>query len=241
MEEVSFDIETQAAAAITNIGGDQTIYSAERRSRVPRAVSVLGLLLSLGGLGLLVLTVTEDRGHTACERLLALGILVLHGCDPEHVATRSDLARRGSRPPHASGACSDGGEQHVDVQHRPAERGEHPEHWRRCRRRGRDPRHGDVGGAPSSAAPSPGRKKAWPAWRCLRLRPATVNESLGAAAQEAAQSTPNRYCVAEHLGAAATTLREAGALLGAGTTVLEALRRAAALLGPIGVAVIGAL
>ena len=30
MEEVSFDIETQAAAAITNIGGDQMIYSAER-------------------------------------------------------------------------------------------------------------------------------------------------------------------------------------------------------------------
>ena len=62
---------------------------------------------------------------------------------------------------------------------------------------------------------------------------ATVNESLGAAAQEQ-PSTPNRYCVAEHLGAAATTLREAGALLGAGTTVLEALRRAAALLGLIG-------
>ena len=56
MEEVTFDIETQAAAAITNIGGDQTVYAGERRSPVPRMVSVLGLLLSLVGLGLLVLT-----------------------------------------------------------------------------------------------------------------------------------------------------------------------------------------
>ena len=56
MEEVTFDIETQAAAAITNIGGDQTVYAGERRSPVPRIVSVLGLLASLTGLGLLVLT-----------------------------------------------------------------------------------------------------------------------------------------------------------------------------------------
>jgi hypothetical protein len=56
MDEVSFDIETQAAAAITNIGGDQTVYAGDPQSRVPRAVSVVGLLLSLSGLGLLVLT-----------------------------------------------------------------------------------------------------------------------------------------------------------------------------------------
>jgi hypothetical protein len=56
MEEVTFDIETQAAAAITNIGGDQTVYAGERRSPVPRIVSVIGLLVSLTGLGLLVLT-----------------------------------------------------------------------------------------------------------------------------------------------------------------------------------------
>ena len=56
MEEVTFDIETQAAAAITNIGGDQTVYAGERRSPVPHLVSVFGLLLSLAGLGLLVLT-----------------------------------------------------------------------------------------------------------------------------------------------------------------------------------------
>ena len=78
----------------------------------------------------------------------------------------------------------------------------------------------------------------------LALPPAAldaVNESLGAAAKEAAQLSPDRYRVAEHLGKAANNLQEAGALVGAGTTVLEALRRAAGLLGPIGVAVIGAL
>jgi hypothetical protein len=67
MEEATFDIETQAAAAITNIGGDQTVYAGERRSPVPRLVSVLGLLLSLSGLGLLVLT-----GIRTAETLLAL-------------------------------------------------------------------------------------------------------------------------------------------------------------------------
>jgi hypothetical protein len=70
---------------------------------------------------------------------------------------------------------------------------------------------------------------------------ASVTEALSAAAKEAALPTPNRYCVAEHLRGAATILREAGALVGAGTTVVEALRRAASLLGPIGIAVVGAL
>ena len=67
MEEATFDIETQAAAAITNIGGDQTVYAGERRSPVPRVVSVLGLLVSLVGLGLLVLT-----GIRTADTLLAL-------------------------------------------------------------------------------------------------------------------------------------------------------------------------
>src|SRR5688572_8196384 len=66
MEEVTFDIETQAAAAITNIGGDQTVYAGERRSHVARMGSVLGLLLSLAGLGLLVLT-----GIRTADTLLA--------------------------------------------------------------------------------------------------------------------------------------------------------------------------
>jgi propanediol dehydratase large subunit len=78
----------------------------------------------------------------------------------------------------------------------------------------------------------------------LGLPPPTlesVNESLTAAAQEAAEPRPDRYHVAEHLGTAARTLDEAGALVGAGTRVLEALRRAAELLGPVGIAAIGAL
>jgi hypothetical protein len=66
MDEVTFDIETQAAAAITNIGGDQTVYASQRRSPVPRLVSVLGLLLLLVGLGLLVLT-----GIRTADTLLA--------------------------------------------------------------------------------------------------------------------------------------------------------------------------
>jgi hypothetical protein len=56
MEEATFDIETQAAAAITNVGGNQTVYADKPRSRIPRIVSVIGLLASLSGLGLLVLT-----------------------------------------------------------------------------------------------------------------------------------------------------------------------------------------
>ncbi len=56
MDEVTFEIETQAAAAITNVGGNQTVYAGERASRVPRLISVLGLGLWLTGLGLLVLT-----------------------------------------------------------------------------------------------------------------------------------------------------------------------------------------
>jgi hypothetical protein len=69
----------------------------------------------------------------------------------------------------------------------------------------------------------------------------TVNHSLDEAAREAAKPKPDRYRVAEHLGAAARTLKEAGALVGAGTAVLQALRRAAELLGPAGLAAIGAI
>jgi hypothetical protein len=56
MDEVTYDIETQAAAAITNIGGDQTVYAGERRSQIPRLLSLTGLALSLTALGLLVYT-----------------------------------------------------------------------------------------------------------------------------------------------------------------------------------------
>jgi hypothetical protein len=78
----------------------------------------------------------------------------------------------------------------------------------------------------------------------LELPPPTldaVSQSLDAAAREAAGPKPDKYDVAEHLGHAARTLNEAGALVGAGTAVLESLRRAAGLLGPVGAALIGAV
>ena len=88
MDEVTYDIETQAAAAITNIGGDQTVYAGERRSPVPRLVSVLGLLLSLAGLGLLVLT-----GIRTADTLLASDFW------PSDPATTPTPSRaRGNRP-----------------------------------------------------------------------------------------------------------------------------------------------
>jgi hypothetical protein len=68
-----------------------------------------------------------------------------------------------------------------------------------------------------------------------------VSRSLEAAANEAAQPKPDRHDVAEHLAAATTTLREADALVDAGTNVVGSLRRAVALLGPIGLALVGAL
>ena len=78
----------------------------------------------------------------------------------------------------------------------------------------------------------------------LELPPPTleaVSQELDAAARAAAQPKPNKHDVAEHLGNAARTLQEAGALVGAGTAVLQALRRAAGLLGPVGAALIGAV
>ena len=68
-----------------------------------------------------------------------------------------------------------------------------------------------------------------------------ANRSLEAAANEAAQPKPDRHGVAEHLAASTTTLKEAGALVDAGTTVVDGLRRAVTLLGPIGLALVGAL
>jgi hypothetical protein len=68
-----------------------------------------------------------------------------------------------------------------------------------------------------------------------------VNRALEAAANEAEQPKPDRHSVAEHLATAATTLTEAGALVDAGTTVVDSLRRAVSLLGPIGLALVGAL
>jgi hypothetical protein len=66
MGDVTYDIENQAAAAITNVGGDQTIYTGERRSAFSRWGALLGLALSLGGLGIVVLA-----GVRTAETLLA--------------------------------------------------------------------------------------------------------------------------------------------------------------------------
>jgi hypothetical protein len=66
MDEVTYDIETQAAAAITNIGGDQTVYAGERRSPIPRLLSLTGLTLSLTALGVLLYT-----GIDTAKELLA--------------------------------------------------------------------------------------------------------------------------------------------------------------------------
>ena len=78
----------------------------------------------------------------------------------------------------------------------------------------------------------------------LELPPPTleaVNRELDAAAREAAQLKPDKHDVAAHLGNATRTLQEAGALVGAGTAVLQALHRAAGLLGPVVAALIGAV
>ena len=69
----------------------------------------------------------------------------------------------------------------------------------------------------------------------------TVNGSLDAADREATATRPDRYEVGEHLGAAARVLKEAGALVGAGAALFQTLRRATELLGPAGLATIGAI
>ena len=78
----------------------------------------------------------------------------------------------------------------------------------------------------------------------LELPPPTreaVSQALDAAAREAAQTKPDKHDVAEHLGNATRTLKEAGALVGAGTSVLESPPREPGPLGPAGAALIGAV
>lgn len=66
-----------------------------------------------------------------------------------------------------------------------------------------------------------------------------VDQALSAASSEAARPRPDKHRVAELLGTAARGLREAGAFTSAGTSLAEALRRAGAVLGPIGSAALG--
>lgn len=55
-DATAFDIDRQSGQNISNIGGDQTIYYGDRNvaSRWGKVLATLGLLLSLGGLVLLV-------------------------------------------------------------------------------------------------------------------------------------------------------------------------------------------
>jgi hypothetical protein len=54
--EPAFDIESQLAQNISNIGGNQTIHYGDRTraARIGNVMAVLGLLLSFAGLALLV-------------------------------------------------------------------------------------------------------------------------------------------------------------------------------------------
>jgi len=55
-----FEIETQSASSISNVGGDQNVYFGGVRSRaaaIGRGVAALGLALFFGGVGLFIATV----------------------------------------------------------------------------------------------------------------------------------------------------------------------------------------
>ncbi len=57
-----FDVETQSAATISNVGGDQNVYldAARRRAAaLGRAGAAIGLAALFSGLGLLVVTVVQ--------------------------------------------------------------------------------------------------------------------------------------------------------------------------------------
>jgi hypothetical protein len=69
----------------------------------------------------------------------------------------------------------------------------------------------------------------------------TVNGSLDAAAREAAATRPDRYEVGEHLGSAVRVLKDGGALAGAGAALFQVFCRATELLGPAGLATVGAI
>jgi hypothetical protein len=69
-------------------------------------------------------------------------------------------------------------------------------------------------------------------------RRAEVDGLLAAASAEASEAKPDKRRLAELLGTATQTLKDAGALASAGTGLVEALRAAAAVLGPVGQALI---
>ena len=54
-----FEIETQSATTISNVGGDQNVFldDLHRRAAIARAAAALGLALCFGGIGLLVTSI----------------------------------------------------------------------------------------------------------------------------------------------------------------------------------------
>jgi hypothetical protein len=68
-----------------------------------------------------------------------------------------------------------------------------------------------------------------------------VDGALSAAAEEAARDEPDRSRVADFLGSAAQALKDAGAIGAAGSTLVDAFRQAAALIGPLGQAAVAFL
>lgn len=70
---------------------------------------------------------------------------------------------------------------------------------------------------------------------------AKADDALLSAAAEAGNGKPDKRRIADLLARAINTLKEAGALTAAGNSLLESLRRAASLLGPVGAAVLALL
>jgi hypothetical protein len=68
-----------------------------------------------------------------------------------------------------------------------------------------------------------------------------VDRALSAASAEATRPNPDNARVAALLNSATHGLRDAGALVDAGTSLGDSLRRAASVLGPVGAAVLALL
>ncbi len=70
---------------------------------------------------------------------------------------------------------------------------------------------------------------------------APLDRALASAAEEAAREQPDKGRLANLLGTAARTLTDAGTVATAGTALVQTLRRAAMLLGPVGQAALALL
>lgn len=73
--EPAFDIDSQLAQNISNIGGNQSIHYGDRTraARIGKVIAVLGLLLSLAGLALLV-AVAVTTTQSALDAVHAGGV-----------------------------------------------------------------------------------------------------------------------------------------------------------------------